>query len=87
MRGLIRSAASIAALAVLAASPLTAQLGSFNPRPGPQGTFAIRNARIVPVSGMLAVRVIALRTPRRRTSTIGGSSGVPTIDSVAGSGL
>lgn len=51
MRGLIRSAASTAALAVLAASPLTAQLGSFNPRPGPQGTFAIRNARIVPVSG------------------------------------
>lgn len=51
MRGLIRSATTSAVVALLAASPLTAQLGSFNPRPGPQGTFAIRNARIVPVSG------------------------------------
>lgn len=34
--------------------PLTAaraQLGSFNPPPGPQGTFAIRGGRIVTVSG------------------------------------
>jgi hypothetical protein len=30
---------------------LHAQLGSFNPAPGPQGTFAIRNAHIVTVSG------------------------------------
>jgi imidazolonepropionase-like amidohydrolase len=30
---------------------LRAQLGSFNPPPGPQGTYAIRNARIVPVAG------------------------------------
>jgi hypothetical protein len=28
-----------------------AQLGSYNPPPGPQGTYAIRGARIVPVSG------------------------------------
>ncbi|HEX3927153.1 MAG TPA: amidohydrolase family protein [Gemmatimonadales bacterium] len=43
----------VAALAVLASAPaaLTAQLGSYNPRPGPQGTFAIRNAHIVTVSG------------------------------------
>ena len=29
----------------------SAQLGSTNPLPGPQGTFVIRNAHIVPVSG------------------------------------
>lgn len=32
-------------------TPAYAQLGSFNPPPGPQKTFAIKNARIVPVSG------------------------------------
>jgi len=36
---------------LLAAHMATAQLGSFNPPPGPQKTFAITNARIVPVSG------------------------------------
>ena len=38
-------------LGVLMPAALSAQLGSFNPRPGPQGTFAIRNAHIFPVSG------------------------------------
>ena len=28
-----------------------AQLGSYNPLPGPQGTFVIKNAHIFPVSG------------------------------------
>jgi imidazolonepropionase-like amidohydrolase len=43
--------AAIAALVTLAASSAQAQLGSYNPPPGPQKTFAITNARIVPVSG------------------------------------
>lgn len=38
-------------LAMLAALPAGAQLGSFNPPPGPQKTFALTNAHIVPVSG------------------------------------
>lgn len=38
-------------LAASAATAAHAQLGSFNPRPGPQGTYAITNAKIVPVSG------------------------------------
>ncbi len=46
-----RHVAVTAALIALAATPAAAQLGSYNPRPGPQGTFVIRNARIVPVSG------------------------------------
>ena len=46
------TAALLIAAAVLApAAPLSAQLGSYNPPPGPQGTFAIRGARIVTVSG------------------------------------
>ncbi|HEY2165505.1 MAG TPA: amidohydrolase family protein [Gemmatimonadaceae bacterium] len=43
------------ALVVLAGSALPmsayAQLGSFNPNPGPQGTFAIRGGTVVTVSG------------------------------------
>src|SRR4051812_32774050 len=37
--------------ALCAASAAGAQLGSFNPTPGPQGTFAIRNGRVFTVSG------------------------------------
>ena len=41
-----------AALFTLAGSTrATAQLGSYNPAPGPQGTYAIKNAHIFPVSG------------------------------------
>ena len=40
-----------ALLAVAVATAASAQLGSFNPTPGPQGTFAIRGGHIVPVSG------------------------------------
>ena len=38
-------------LTSLASVTAAAQLGSYNPPPGPQGTFAIRNAHIFPVSG------------------------------------
>ena len=38
-------------LALGASTRVAAQLGSYNPPPGPQGTFAIRNAHIFPVSG------------------------------------
>ena len=40
-----------AGLCALPALTLGAQLGSFNPPPGPQGTFAIRGGHIVTVSG------------------------------------
>ena len=46
----LRIPAALAA-GVLAPAALGAQLGSYNPPPGPQGTFAIRGARIVTVSG------------------------------------
>lgn len=47
-----RLAAGAAATALaLSAAPAAAQLGSHNPEPGPRATVAIRNARIVPVSG------------------------------------
>ncbi len=38
-------------LTLLGAASASAQLGSFNPNPGPQGTFAIRGGRVITVSG------------------------------------
>ncbi len=40
-----------AVLALATPAALQAQLGSYNPPPGPQGTFAIKNAHVFPVSG------------------------------------
>ena len=48
-RAAVLSAGLMAAM--LFAPSAGAQLGSFNPAPGPQGTFAIRGAKIVPVVG------------------------------------
>ena len=39
------------AMTMLLAGSASAQLGSFNPNPGPQGTFAIRGGRVFTVSG------------------------------------
>ena len=44
------TAGALTSLAIFAA-PARAQLGSYNPPPGPQETFAIRNAHVFPVSG------------------------------------
>ena len=50
-RTTLRAAACAGAALLTATTAVHAQLGSYNPPPGPQGTFAIRNARIFPVSG------------------------------------
>jgi imidazolonepropionase-like amidohydrolase len=47
----IRNAMIAGALCALPTFAAGAQLGSFNPTPGPQGTFAIRGGHIVTVSG------------------------------------
>src|SRR5437868_13494418 len=46
-----RALAGLAAALTTFAATTQAQLGSFNPNPGPQGTFAIRGGRVVTVSG------------------------------------
>lgn len=48
---MIRFIARLLLPATVLAAPVAAQLGSFNPEPGPQATVVIRNARIVPVNG------------------------------------
>jgi hypothetical protein len=48
---LSRALAAAALLTSVASARASAQLGSYNPPPGPQGTFAIKNAHVFPVSG------------------------------------
>lgn len=48
---MIRRLIAVTATALFTAAPLAAQLGSYNPEPGPRATVVIRNARIVPVRG------------------------------------
>ncbi|HEY4320358.1 MAG TPA: amidohydrolase family protein [Gemmatimonadales bacterium] len=43
--------AALVAAGTLLPAVLSAQLGSYNPRPGPQGTFAIQNGTVHTVSG------------------------------------
>src|SRR5512140_1975491 len=50
-RDLLFRSAFIVALLIAATTRAEAQLGSYNPPPGPRGTFAIKNAHIFPVSG------------------------------------
>jgi imidazolonepropionase-like amidohydrolase len=49
---MIRQSAGVALATIFfAVGPLSAQLGSYNPEPGPRTSVVIRNARIVPVRG------------------------------------
>ena len=51
MRNLIKRGASVLALASICAGSAAAQLGSYNPPAGPQGTYVIKNAKIFPMTG------------------------------------
>lgn len=51
VRAALGATAAAASLALVPAQRASAQLGSFNPPPGPHGVYAIRNARIVTVAG------------------------------------
>jgi imidazolonepropionase-like amidohydrolase len=56
---------------------LHAQLGSFNPAPGPRGVYAIRNARIVPVSGPEIPRGTVVIGADGRIQAVGADVAVP----------
>jgi imidazolonepropionase-like amidohydrolase len=53
------------------------QLGSFNPAPGARGTYAITNARIVPVSGAEIARGTVVIGGDGRIHAVGAEVGVP----------
>lgn len=80
-------AALLAAALVFLPASASAQLGSTNPLPGPQGTFAIRGARIVPVSGP-AIENGTLVISGGRITAVGANAAVPTgAQVIDGAGL
>ena len=65
-----------------------AQLGSFNPMPGPHGVYAIRNARIVTVSGAEIPQGTVVIGADGRIAAVGASVTVPAnAQSIDASGL
>ena len=71
-------------LTIVAASPLSprhsqlpAQLGSFNPVPGPHGVYAIRNAKIVTVSGATIERGTVVIGRDGKIQAVGADAAVP----------
>ena len=90
-RGTGRLLLALAALVLelAAGNPdLHAQLGSFNPAPGPRGVYAIRNARIVPVSGPEIVRGTVIVGADGRIQAVGAEISVPAgAQAVDASGL
>jgi imidazolonepropionase-like amidohydrolase len=69
---------SILLALMLVASPAAAQLGSHNPMPGARGVYALRNARIVTVSGPVIERGTILIGADGRISAVGADAAVPT---------
>ncbi|HEY0969590.1 MAG TPA: amidohydrolase family protein [Gemmatimonadales bacterium] len=76
-RALATGAALAAALVSAAPAALQAQLGSYNPPPGPAGVYAIRNARIVTVSGPVIERGTVVIGADGRIQAVGASVAVP----------
>lgn len=73
-----RARAVLVAAGLLAPLVAEAQLGSTNPAPGPRGTYAITNARIVPVNGAEIARGTIVIGPDGRITAVGANATVPT---------
>src|SRR3954471_7048132 len=73
MKKLLASALMLAAAAV----PAAAQLGDFNPRPEPKGLYAIRGARIVPVSGPVIENGNVVIAPNGTIQAVGANAAIP----------
>lgn len=73
----IRSLLGGAAVAILAPTIVAAQLGAYNPPPGARGTFAIRNARIVTVSGATIENGTVVIGSDGKIQAVGASVAVP----------
>jgi hypothetical protein len=66
-----------AAVAALAPTLCLAQLGSFNPPPGPRGVYAIQNARIITVSGAPIERGTVVIGRDGKIAAVGANVTVP----------
>jgi imidazolonepropionase-like amidohydrolase len=87
-RGLALGAAALVLEVGTGNSELQAQLGSFNPAPGPRGVYAIRNARVVPVSGPEIARGTIVIGQDGRIQAVGADVSVPSgAQTIDASGL
>src|SRR3954454_13365432 len=78
MKGIVISGRLAAVvLSVALASPAAAQLGDFNARPEPHGVYAIRNARIVPVSGPVIDRGNVVIGVDGKIQAVGANAPIP----------
>src|SRR4051812_18957053 len=85
-RTFVRRALCMAAL--LSPAPLAAQLGDFNPRAEPHGVYAIRDARIVPVTGPVIERGNIVIGVDGRIQAVGATAAIPNgAKTIDGSGL
>jgi imidazolonepropionase-like amidohydrolase len=72
----------------LASTSAAAQLGSFNQPPGPRGVYAIRNARIVTVSGPTIERGTVVIGADGRIQAVGADAAVPAgAQTIDGAGM
>lgn len=69
--------AAFTAVLVAAPAALHAQLGSYNMPPGPAGTYAIRGARIVTVSGPVIERGNVVIGADGRIQAVGADAAIP----------
>ena len=66
-----------AMIAALAPTLCLAQLGSYNPPPGPRGVYAIQNAKIVPVVGAVIERGTVVIGRDGKIAAVGANVTVP----------
>lgn len=71
------SATALTAVLTLAPAPALAQLGSFNPDPGPHGIYAIKGARIVTVSGAPIANGTVVIGANGRITAVGADVQIP----------
>ena len=71
------AALRMTALLALTASVAQAQLGSYNPMPGPRGTYAITNAKIVTVSGAEIARGTVVIGADGKITAVGANVAIP----------
>ena len=76
-RQTVKRAIVVAFLAATIATPAFGQLGSHNPLPGPRGVYAIRNARIVTVTGPVIERGTVVIGADGRITAVGADVAVP----------
>jgi imidazolonepropionase-like amidohydrolase len=86
--GMTRAGLGMTVLGLAFAAPAEAQLGSHNPMPGARGVYAIRNAKIVTVTGAEIANGTLVIGADGRINAVGASVAVPTgARTIDGSGL